>query len=138
MITADGYSNDTSIRPEGIVVTFGKDMMDSKGGLLSFIRYFEKNMSTEDGLWLQKCKNKPQYDDLLNVYVIVANRLKYKCFYGGYQTGTTNIFNGNGHSFSYSTVIGWPRILLAGPFEKCPFKRELRGFQGFRYCTKLF
>ena len=30
MITNNGYSKDSTIMPEGIVVTFGKDMMDKR------------------------------------------------------------------------------------------------------------
>jgi hypothetical protein len=29
--------------------------------------------------------------------------------------------------------IDWPRMILAGPFEKAPVDIEMRGFQGFRY-----
>lgn len=41
MITANGYSKDLSIIPEGIVVTFGKVMIAEQGGLLRFIKNFE-------------------------------------------------------------------------------------------------
>lgn len=138
MITAEGYSKDPSIMPEGIVITWGKDMINSKGGLLPFVRHFNVAMKNEESVWLQKCKNKPTFEDILHVYIIVNNRLYGRCFYGGYETGRTIINNGNGHSFSWRTEIEWPRVLLAGPFERCPFKRALKGFQGFRYCTKLF
>jgi hypothetical protein len=139
MITETGFSKDTGILPEGIVVTWGSDLIKEKGGLLSFIRYFEKTMKDEKGLWLQKCKNKPVYhEELMYVYIIVCNQLRYRCYYGGHETGVAEITNGDGHSWSSRSVISWPRLILAGPFEKCPFKRELKGFQGFRYCTKLF
>ncbi len=138
MITADGYSKDPGLIPEGIVVTWGKDMIEQKGGLRSFIRYFNECMKYEGTYWLQKCKNKPAHDDLLYVYVIVANRLYCRCYYGGYEGGQTEIGSGDGRSWSSRSVISWPRIILAGPVEKAPFKRELKGFQGFRYCTKLF
>lgn len=137
MITPEGYSKDPNIIPEGIVVTWGKDLIEAKGGLLAFVRHFEQCMATEDGLWLQKCKNKPQHD-IIYIYVIVCNQLRYRCYYGGHENGQTKIFNGNGNSWSSSSVIYWPRVILAGPFDKAPFKRRLKGFQGFRYCTKLF
>ena len=138
MITTDGYSKDPNIIPEGIVITWGKDMIQEKGGIRDFIRYFSLIMKEENSYWLQRCRNKPTYVDLLHVYIIVANRLYGRCFYGGYETGQTNISNGDGRSWSVSNVITWPRIVMGGPFEKCPFKRTLKGFQGFRYCTKLF
>ncbi len=126
------------IIPEGIAVTWGKDMIEEKGGLLSFIRYFESVMKDEDGIWMQKCKNKPQFEDLLYVYVIVCNQVRYRCYYGGYAKGETEAWNGDGYSWSSSKIITWPRILLAGPFEKAPYKIIRKGFQGFRYTTKLF
>lgn len=137
MITKDGYSKDQSIQPEGIVITWSREMIALKFGLLGFIRYFEQCMATEEGLWLQKARNPPKHD-ITYVYIIVCNQVRYRCFYGGYETGETRVYNGNGHTFSRSEVIDWPRIVLAGPFLKSPVKRELRGFQGFRYCTKLF
>jgi hypothetical protein len=138
MITAEGYSNDITIIPEGIAVTWGKDLIKEKGGLLSFIRYFEKLMSDEDGLWLQKCKNKPKHDDLIYVYIIVCNQVRYRCYYGGYETGPRNIWFRDGNSWSSKQLIHWPRIVLAGPFVKAPKKIRFSGFQGFRYTTKLF
>jgi len=139
MITADGYSKDPSLIPEGIVVTWSKDLINDKGGLLNFIRYFEMIMREPEGVWLQKCRNKPGLDrHLLTVYIIVCNRLLYKCYYGGYQTGAANISNGDGRSWSSSNWIEWSRVVLCGPFEKAPRKIILKGFQGFRYCTKLF
>lgn len=138
MITKTGYSKDPSIQPVGIAITWGADLIKEKGGLLGFIRYFEQCMSMEDGLWLQKCKNKPRYDDLLYVYVIVNNQLKYRCLYAGYETGETTIHNGDGVSWSSRNTITWPRIVMAGPFLKNPHKRILKGFQGFRYTEELF
>lgn len=137
MITENGYSKDVSIMPEGIVITFGYDLIEYKGGLRSFIRHFLLSMHDENCTWLQKCKNAPK-NDILYVYIIIAGRLRYRCYYGGYQSGQTSIYNSDARSWSTSTVIIWPRIVLAGPVEKCPFKRQLKGFQGFRYCTKLF
>lgn len=139
MITANGYSKDPNIIPEGIVVTWGKDLIEEKGGLLSFLRFFEQTLNEEGSFWMQKCKNRPTMDHrLLYVYVIVCGQIKYRCYYGGYRTGETDAWNGDGYSWSSKTVISWPRVILAGPFEKAPYKIYMKGFQGFRYCTKLF
>lgn len=118
--------------PIAIVVTWGKDMIREKGGLLAFVRYFEQTMADEDGIWMQKSRGRPT-QDILHVYVIVCNRVRYRLFYGGFQTGETEVFNGDGYSWCSSSIIRWPRILLAGPFEKATKKIHMRGFQGFRY-----
>lgn len=137
MITVDGYSKDPNIQPEGIAVTWGKDLIEAKGGLLSFIRYFELVMSKEDGIWLQKCKNRPT-QEIIYVYIIVCNQVRYRLYYGGHEGGAAEITNGNGHSWSSRKIITWPRIVCGGPFEKAPYKIIRKGFQGFRYTTKLF
>jgi hypothetical protein len=137
MITANGYSKDPMIQPEGIAITWGKDLVIEKGGLRNFLRYFNKVMEDENCTWLQKCKNAPK-TDIIYVYVIVCNRLYGRGYYGGYETGATDISFGDGKSWSSSKTIAWPRIVIGGPFERCPFKRTLKGFQGFRYTTKLF
>jgi hypothetical protein len=134
MITPDGYSKDPNIIPEGIVVTFGKEMMIEQGGPKNFLSHFNQWMSQgEDYHWLHKCKNKPSAD-ILYVYVIALNRLYCRCYFGGYETKLTI----GGTADGGQKIIEWPRIILAGPIEKCPYKRTLRGFQGFRYATKLF
>jgi hypothetical protein len=133
MITATGYSKDPSIMPEGIVITFGKEMINDHGGLLTFIRGFVEAMSEEDNGWCHKLKNKPKFE-VDHVYIIIANRLAYRCYFGGSQHFKFDGEKANGAENN----VDWPGIYLAGPLEKCPFKRTLKGFQGFRYCTKLF
>lgn len=124
--------------PIGIVVTWGKDLIKEKGGLLAFIRYFEKVMCSEDSLWLHKSKNRPAHDIHL-VYIIVNNQVRYKLYYGGYEAaGIRDVYNGDGSSWCSHSVITWPRLLLAGPFEKAPHKIPMRGFQGFRYIYEPF
>jgi hypothetical protein len=137
MITANGFSKDPSIQPDGIVITWSQDMINLKGGLRSFVKHFQQTMASEDTVWLQKCKNQPKHD-VLYVYIIVAGRVRYRCFYGGYQVGVTTINEGTKNSFSGFQRISWPRVVLAGPLKKAPHKIYLKGFQGFRYCTKLF
>jgi hypothetical protein len=138
MITRDGYSDDVSILPEGIVITFSKEMMFQKGGPKRFLQHFNNTMSTGDHVWMQKCKNAPTRD-IAHVYIIIMNRLYCKGYFAGYQPGGEQIINTSSYySFSNYESISWPRIIIGGPIEHCPFKRTLKGFQGFRYCTKLF
>lgn len=120
--------------PEGICVTWGKDLIIEKGGLLCFLRWFNDIMNDGESYWMNKCKNKPVHD-VLYVYIIICNRVHYRCGYAGYETGETSGFK---TSWSSRDIIGWPRIILAPPLIKAPYKIRLSGFRGFRYCTKLF
>jgi hypothetical protein len=93
MIIGPGkYSKDPTIPPDGIAVTWGKDMIQEKGGLLAFIRYFEMVMSREDQTWLQKCRNQPTLD-IAYVYIIVCNQFRYRLHYVGHETHPTRIEN---------------------------------------------
>jgi len=132
MITANGYSKDPSMQPEGIVITFGKEMVATNGGHKEFIKYFIDAVEGDDNYWMHKMTNWPTIE-VADVYIVLMNRLWGKVKFGWFEKNA---------AFAYSVhdngVIEWPRLCLVGPFERCPFKRELKGFQGFRYCTKLF
>lgn len=137
MITPDGYSKDPNIVPQGIALTLGKKMIEEKGGpglpgLLKFLRWFEGCVN--HGSFFMKLGNKPTHD-IDHIYLVVANRLYGRCFFGGYK----NNFKGFLNPDSFECVdTGWSGIYLGGPIEKPSFKRELKGFRGFRYTTKLF
>jgi hypothetical protein len=131
MITVDGYSKDPNIVPDGIAITFGREMLVDHGGLKTFLTSFKKCLQADD-YWIHFCKNKPKHD-AIHVYLIVCNRLAYRCQFGGYE-----YFDGHGYKANGDLTYMRPGIVLAGPLVRCPFKRRLKGFQGFRYTTKLF
>lgn len=135
MITETGYSNEPSYLADGIAVTFGASMIAEQGGLLNFLKGFNDVMeNAEKGdYWMHKLKNKPSVE-VDHVYVIVANRLYCRCFFGGYTKEPAMAWTMDGRDVE----ISWGRIILSGPIVKAPFKRTLRGFQGFRYTKKLF
>lgn len=135
MITATGYSKDKSIMPEGIVVTFGREMMSEQGGVRNFLTSFIEQMDTEGLYWMHKCTNMPTID-FDQVYISVLGRLWGRVYNGGIRRNPVNVIGWTADDRSIN--VDWNFITLAGPFERCPFKRELKGFQGFRYCTKLF
>lgn len=132
MITANGYSTDASIIPDGIVITFGKEMMSNNGGQKEMMKYFLNIMADDESYWMHKMKLWPKVE-VTDVYIITLNRLWGRVKFGWFEKSATF-----GYTPTDKKEIAWPRMVLVGPFEKCPFKRELKGFQGFRYCTKLF
>lgn len=121
--------------PEGIVVTFGKEMMLEHGGYRTFIRGWLDTMEKDDWTWKHFVRNVPT-KDVVHVYIIILNRLAYRCNFVGYEAARPNIprYKANGEP----QQLVKPGILMCGPAIKCPFKRELKGFHGFRYSTKLF
>lgn len=138
MITENGFSKDPTIMPEGIVVTFGKKMIEEQGGLKIFLQAFQKTLSEYDEgrYWMHTCSNFPN-TEVDHIYIVVANRLYGRVFCGGYHRNASADIIGYGAT-GKQKLMDKPFIILSGPFEKCPYKRMLKGFQGFRYCTKLF
>jgi hypothetical protein len=115
--------------PIGIILTMGQRVIDANGGLRNFIRHFTNCCRDENsGLWLQKSRNSPK-QDIAFVYIVVANRLAYKVYYGGYTREPATVWMLNGEQRSFP----WPHMILAGPIERAPRKIIMRGFQGFRY-----
>lgn len=139
MITVHGYSKDPNIVPEGVAITFGREMMIEQGGMKNFLKYFLHWMDGhEDGdYWMHKCSNLPKME-ADHVYIIVANRLYGRVYCGGYHIHDPAQPEHGNTADGRSKVIDWNYIILSGPFARCPFKRTLKGFQGFRYTTKLF
>lgn len=132
MITENGYSKDTSLMPEGVVITFGKEMMKSNGGKRAMMKHFLDTMANPEAYWMHKMTLWPKVE-VSDVYIITMNRLWGRVKFGWFDQGST---------FKYSPgdpgTVQWPRMVLVGPFVPCPYKRTLKGFQGFRYCTQLF
>lgn len=118
--------------PEGIAITFGKEMMDNNGGYKEMLKLFLSTMEKPDDYWMHKMLIWPKIE-ITDVYIITLNRLWGKAKFGWFEKQA---------AFKYSPtdagIIEWPRLVIVGPFIKCPFRRELKGFQGFRYTTKLF
>jgi hypothetical protein len=136
MITENGHSNDPFILPEGIVITFGQQMIKEQGGLKIFLKAFQETMSNPGCYWMHTCSNFPK-NEADHIYIVLANRLYGRVYCGGYYK------NPEANVIAYGAtglqkLMDKPFIILSGPFEKCPHKRVLKGFQGFRYCTKLF
>ena len=131
MITTSGYSKDPSIMPEGIAITFGQEMIELNNGLKNLLRWFQIVIADEDDYWMHRCKNGPKFD-VQHVYIITAGRLYGRVPYAGFIRDNPKAMYGN------DEYTGWTGIIMPGPFEKCPFDRELKGFRGFRYTTKLF
>lgn len=93
---------------------------------------FLNEMDHEDCYWMHKMKNWPTIE-VADVYIITLNRLWGRVKFGWFDKSPTTGYTPVGEK-----IIDWPRMIIVGPFERCPIKRTLKGFQGFRYCTKLF
>lgn len=137
MITAEGYSNDPNIVPEGIVLTLPVAFFKDRGmSCTEFEKYFLEVMEPEDAIWNFRLSNLPLLD-VQYVYLIFEGFLQYRGNLVMYERNKAKRFNDtpDGKTRTFSPC-NW--VLFTGPIIKCPFERQLKGFQGFRYSTKLF
>jgi hypothetical protein len=160
MITRQGYSKDPSIMPEGIVITFPvqflldiapqlnscQSVVKSNGsyriryntrkhqilaGYRQCIKEIEQVRKDADNTWWwHSIGNRPTIK-VLNAYIIILGRIRYKAVIVGWEPGGEKQFVDN-------RKLSAKHWLQLAYFEPAPFAIERKGFQGFRYCTKLF
>lgn len=160
MITAAGYSKDSNIMPEGIVITFPvqflldiapqlnscQTMTTGNGsyriryntqkyqilaGYKQCIKQIEQvRKDAENAWWWHSIGSRPTID-VLNAYIIILGRVRYKAVIAGWEPGGEKQFSDN----RKLTAKHWLQLAF---FEPAPIVIEIKGFQSFRYCTKLF
>lgn len=137
MITRNGYSKDPGIMPEGIALTLPVAFFQDRGmSYAQFEKMFLEYMQQDDAIWNFRLTNLPLHD-VLYVYLIFDGFLQYRGNLVQYERNVAKDFydapDGIVRSFP---PCNW--VLFTGPIVKCPDDRPMRGFQGFRYTTKLF
>lgn len=137
MITAEGYSKDPNIIPEGIMLTMPVMFFeDRKMTYDEFRKEFEEALADEDGYWNFVKKNLPKHD-VQYVYIVFDKKVQYRCNLVCYERKKTKIFS-DAPDGKRRAFVNKNWILLSGPAVKPPYDMPQKGFQGFRYCTKLF
>ncbi|MGN6435962.1 MAG: hypothetical protein ACTHMM_05485 [Agriterribacter sp.] len=137
MITAKGYSKDPSIVPEGIAWTLPVKWFDDRGWKMDeFKKHFERYMRRDNALWNIKLTNLPTNDFYL-VYMIFGGFIQYECRLVQIERNVAKTF--------HDAPDGRPRvfapcnwIVITEPAIAPPYEIPQKGFQGFRYTTKLF
>jgi hypothetical protein len=137
MITADGYSKDQNIIPDGIMLTLPTIFFEDRGMTCSqFKKLFERFMKDEDSIWNFKLTNLPKHD-IVYVYIVFDKQVQYRCNFVMYERNKSKTFkdsvDGKIRKFSNQN---W--VIFTGPVVSPPHEWPQKGFQGFRYTTKLF
>lgn len=137
MITPNGYSKDPGIMPEGIALTLPVAFFQDRGmSYAEFEKMFLEYMQEEDAIWNFRLTNLPLHD-VVYVYLVFDGFLQYRGNLVQYERNVAKDFydapDGKVRSFPPSN---W--VLFTGPIVKSPYERQMKGFQGFRYTTKLF
>lgn len=137
MITQRGYSKDPSIMPDGIVLTLPTMFFEDRGMTCDqFKRYFERYMQLDDAIWNFKLTNLP-LRDIAYVYLVFDKQIQYECRFVMYERNVSKAFK-DSHDQKVRMYANQNWVLFTGPALKPPYPMPQKGFQGFRYCTKLF
>lgn len=123
--------------PEAIILTmpvafFQDRNMDQE----SFGKYFQECMSDPDMLWNYKKKQLPT-QEVAWVYLIWSGKVQFRLNFVQYERNVSKVFtdawDGKPRTFP---KMNW--IILSGPAVPAPYEIKMQGFQGHRYCKKLF
>lgn len=141
MITEKGYSKDLSILPEGIALTLPVQFFENRDTTPALFKpMFERYMAREDAIWNFRLTNLPTLEKLSNiylVYLIFDKHIQYQCNFLQIERNVSKVFydspDGKVRRFPASN---W--VLFTGPAIAPPEPWPQKGFQGFRYTTKLF
>lgn len=138
MITPTGYSKDPNIIPEGIVLTLPQIFFkETQVGTGFFAKSFERYMQDEEAIWNFKLTNLPKID-VAFVYIIFDGKIRYRTNLVMYERGVSKTFQDPPYFGMIREFYKKNWVLITGPIQKPPYEMPLKGFQGFRYCTKLF
>ena len=137
MITAEGYSKDPMLLPEGIMLTLPTMFFeDRKMSTEEFKKVFERHMQGEGTYWNFKLTNLPTHE-VLYVYLVFEKKVQYRCNLMMYERGKSKSFkDSSDKKVRHFKNTNW--VLFTGPVVKPPHEWPQKGFQGFRYSTKLF
>jgi hypothetical protein len=137
MITPKGYSKDPSLRPDAIVLTFPVAFFEDRQMTTEQFRpLFERCMAQEDAIWNFKLTNLP-LQDVLYVYLIFDGHIQYRANLVQYERNKSKRFK-DAPDGKERIFLSTNWVLISGPLVKPVEPWPQRGFQGFRYATKLF
>jgi hypothetical protein len=131
------YSKDQSIIPEGIMLTLPVAFFeDRKWGCEGFIKMFERYMSKEDSIWNFRLTNLPTHE-VAWVYLVFDKKVQFRVNMVMYERNVSKYFyDGPDKKERAFPSANW--VILSGPAIRPPHEWPQKGFQGFRYTTKLF
>lgn len=137
MITPNGYSKDPNIVPEGIALTLPVAFFDDRDtDIPRFIKMFERFMSKDNSIWNFRLTNLPT-QEIAWVYLIFDRKIQFRVNFVMYERGVSKEFyDAPDHKVRQFPNANW--VILSGPSVRPPHEWPQKGFQGFRYTTKLF
>lgn len=108
--------------PDAVIITVAASTLKAQGGYRQWLRGFTYILSQEDGVAYRH--GNPKYE-VQYVYICVGGKVRFRA---------------NFVMVGESPASGKKCILMCGPLVHAPKGHQplMKGFQGFRYTTKLF
>lgn len=109
---------------------------DREMNIDQFKKVFERHMAGEESWWNFKLTNLPTVD-VAYVYLVFDKQVQYRCNLMQYERNVSKQFK-DSHDRRVRNFDNCNWVLFTGPVVKPPHEWPQKGFQGFRYTTKLF
>lgn len=116
-------------RPEAIIVTISQTYIKERG-YKNWIQDFLNAMINDGWTYWLRLAQKPKFENLLYVYLLLNGRIRFRCNLVGFYPGSTETFQDG----RIITAKNW--CVITGPLVRGNIPRK--GFQGFRYSETLF
>jgi hypothetical protein len=120
--------------PDGIIVTLPARFFVEYDHAI-YLKEIEEMNQNENMIWYRVMKNLPT-QDFLYVYTVIDNNVHHRSQFAGLIRNKTLTFprpEGGSRTFENANAV-----MMCGPVVMAPEVIPMRGFQGFRYTTKLF
>jgi hypothetical protein len=119
-------------QPDGIIITISKSLIKQRGYRVWLQDFMAAMEGVDQGstYWL-RLGNVPT-KDVLYVYLCIGNRIRFRATFVS-SSGPRFIEFDDGRK-----MAGNAWVCMCGPVVKAPGMFPRKGFQGFRYCEKLF
>lgn len=118
--------------PIGIIVTLPARFFEEQNHA-AYLKELQ-DVNEKDHVWYRVCKNLPIHD-VAYVYTIIDNKIHHRANFAGVERNKCYRFSrpdGGIKIFENANAI-----LTCGPVVMAPHEIIMKGFQGFRYTTKM-
>lgn len=122
-------------KPDALIVTMSKQNVNEWGGVDVLDRFFQKQYGKEnDATFWYKIGNNLPLHEVLFVYVVIHNKIRWRFNCVGYEDTESVILHKAGKPVEYSGKF----VIITGVAIKAPEDIPYKGFQGFRYSNIIY
>lgn len=123
--------------PLGVIITMPEQFFKSRNmDYEVFNRFFDRELSKDDGVWNYAMKNLPVLP-VIYVYMVYDRKIQNRTNLVELQRGVTKEYcDATDGVIRIFPQENW--LVLSGPVTWAPQEYPMQGFQGLRYTQKIF